>query len=424
MGNKTPGKVVLTACAASQSGHVCRAQAGLGSQHRSAQRSAAGGPRGNRKSWEQAGGCLRTRFLATCTTESPEAVSFQEAPAISCPAHTKKPPRHIRPVLQPRPEGPAAPLGLSLENKPGSCLVSSHPWLQLPEGMPPAARPGPVRTRVCHHRHAQITCVRHHRHTRTRVCVLPQMRTQARAHVRHHRHGTALAGLLRPWGPRALLGQDTHLSEHPYICICPRNLPAAEDSSGTEKGQTSPAPPPAGTVGSSGLGPQPRGPLKPVPLPHSPPALPAPRTLPVTYEAVTNSHLTFSPRHCLLCLGHPPPTATLRGQVSSVQTPGWGLPWVMPKAAGACPTTTPHHQDQTPCLPTRQIPGRKPVASRAGSWHRAGNALSPWEPPSPEDTPLAPGRPPLSSLPEEFLWGPFHLQITPVCPVSCPELTL
>ena len=137
-------------------------------------------------------------------------------------------PRHIRPVLQPRPEGPAAPLGLSLENKPGSCLVSSHPWLQLPEGMPPAARPGPVRTRVCHHRHAQITCVRHHRHTRTRVCVLPQMRTQARAHVRHHRHGTALAGLLLPWGPWALLGQDTHLSEHPYICICPCNLPAAE----------------------------------------------------------------------------------------------------------------------------------------------------------------------------------------------------
>lgn len=159
MGNKTPGKVGLTACAASQSGHVCRAQAGLSGQHRSAQCSAAGGPRGDRKSCshhpatqaaprEQAGGRLRTRFPATCTTESPEAVSFQEAPAISCPAHTKKPPRHIRPVLQPCPEGPPAPLGLSLENKPGSCLVSSHPRLQLPEGTPPAAGPGPVRTRV------------------------------------------------------------------------------------------------------------------------------------------------------------------------------------------------------------------------------------------------------------------------------------
>lgn len=65
----------------------------------------------------------------------------------------------------------------------------------------------------------------------------------------------------------------------------------------------------------------------------------------------------------------PPPTPTLRSQASSIQTPGWGwgLPWVMPKVAGACPTMTPHHQDQIPHLPTCQIPGRKPVASRARS---------------------------------------------------------
>lgn len=177
MGNK----VSLRACAASQSGRVCRAQASLGSQHRSARRSAAGGPCGNRKSCshrpatqaaprEPADGRLRTRFPATCATESPEALSFQEAPAISCPAHAKKPPRHIRPVLQPHSERPPAPPGLSLENKPGSCLVSSHPWPQLPEGTPPTARPGPVHTLVRHHRHTRLTCVRH-----TFMCVSRQM---------------------------------------------------------------------------------------------------------------------------------------------------------------------------------------------------------------------------------------------------------
>lgn len=103
----------------------------------------------------------------------------------------------------------------------------------------------------------------------------------SRACVHHHRHGMVLAGLLRPWGPRALLGPDTHLSEHPYLCIHPCNLPAAEDS-GTQKGQTSPALPPLQAQwGRQDSAPIPGGCSSPSPSPTADQALPTPRTLPV-----------------------------------------------------------------------------------------------------------------------------------------------
>ncbi|CAI9173406.1 unnamed protein product [Rangifer tarandus platyrhynchus] len=341
-------------------------------------------------------------------------------------------------MLQPRPEGPPAPPSLSFKNKPGSCLVSLYPRPQLSEGTPPTARPGPVCTRVRHHRHTRLARVTADTsaHVRassdtlgSRACVTTDVRTQARACVRHHGHSTALAGLLRPWGPRALLGPDTHLSEHPYICIHPCDLPAAEkDSSGTEKGQTSP-PPPAGTVGSSGLGPQPRGPLKPVPLLHSRPGPARPPHPSCDLRGGDQlASLTFSPRHCLLCLEHPsahpsPLWPSVLRSDSRLGSPlgnaqsFWGLPHHDPTPPGPDPLS-PHPSD--PRQKARGQQGQVPLSAR----RRAGNALSPWEPPSPEDMPLARGHPPLSSLPEEFLWGPFHLQITPVCTVSCPEVTL
>ena len=104
---------------------------------------------------EQAAGHLRTRVPApaTCAIESPRGRVLTGDSQPSAALYTpRKPPD----VSAPRSEGPPAPPGLSLETKPGSCLVSSHPQLRLPGGAPPTAGPGPRHMLVCHPRHTRV----------------------------------------------------------------------------------------------------------------------------------------------------------------------------------------------------------------------------------------------------------------------------
>ena len=162
--------------------------------------------------------------------------------------------------------------------------------------------------------------------------------------------------------------------------------------------------------------PSPGGRSSPSPSPTAHQALPAPCTLPVTYEAVTNSHLSHFPQDTVSSAWTTPlPTPTLRGQVSSVQTPGWGLPWVMPKAAGACPTMTPHHQDQTPS-PHPSDPRQKARGQQGRVPAQSGQCPEPMGAPITRGHATRPGTPPTLLSPGGVLVGPLSLADYPRLP--------
>lgn len=304
-------------------------------------------------------------------------------PAGSPPSAALHTPRNPPDVSAPRSEGPPAPPGLSLENKPGSCLVSSHPRLPLPEGTLPTAGPGPRRVLLCHRRHS-CPC----------ACI-----TRERAWLS--------IGLPRPWGQQTLLRPDVCLSEHPCVCIRPCNLPpAGTDSSGTEKGQTSRAPPhgrhsgvirtlpPAGGCHSS---------LAPSPHPTADQAPPRPPHLSSDLQGGGQlTFLTLSPRCCFLCLEHlspnpnPPRPSVLRSDARL----GPGPPLGNPQSCRGFSTGTP---------PVRsQAKSPWPAGLGPSARCRAGHALSPWQPPSLEDTLLGPpGTPPTRLSPGGILVGHF-----------------
>ena len=102
---------------------------------------------------EQAARHLRTRVPApaTCAIESPRG---RVLPGGSPPSAALYTPRNPPDVSAPHSEGPPAPLGLSLETKPGSCLVSSHPRLRLPGGAAHSQAWAKARARVSPQTHS------------------------------------------------------------------------------------------------------------------------------------------------------------------------------------------------------------------------------------------------------------------------------
>lgn len=88
---------------------------------------------------------------STCATESPDAVSFQQGSLPSAALHMPRNPQTRGRF--PGARGSTSPTRSELRKQPGSCLVSSHPRLPLPEGTLPTPA-WPRRVLVCHRRHS------------------------------------------------------------------------------------------------------------------------------------------------------------------------------------------------------------------------------------------------------------------------------